>query len=66
MYICGAVWGSITHVCGLLLLSLPCTLLLVQLVHEKDHHISMLSREKEEERAALEKRIDGGCDRQRE
>ena len=44
---------------GLLLLSPPCRLLCAQLAQEKDHHISMLSREKEEEKAALNKRIDG-------
>ena len=34
----------------------------LQLVHEKDHHLSLLSGEKEEEKKALEKHIDGEWD----
>ena len=64
-YVCIAYVTLRTYVCTVcmfgLLLSLPCLLLFAQLAQEKDHHISLLSREKEEEREALNKRIDGGC-----
>ena len=56
---------NIAYICTVcmfgLLLSLSCLLLFAQLAQEKDHHISLLSREKEEEREALNNRIDGGC-----